>query len=87
MTSWTDKSKAVSTFVNKAIRGKWRWTDPNALWSDPRFTWSGVGTVNWTDLGRVLLAYLRCEDDTYLLLEDGGRIVIAGTDWQNRPKH
>lgn len=34
------------------------------------------------------LFYLKCEDNTYLLLEDGGKIVIdSGTEFINQTKN
>lgn len=87
MASWTDKSKTVTTFIKKALPGKWKWSDPNALWSDSAFTWAGVSTEQWINRLRPILAYLLNEDGTYLLLEDGGRIIISGDAWLNRTKH
>jgi hypothetical protein len=87
MATWTDKSKSTSNFINKSIRGLWKWSDPSVLWSDPNFTWGGVKMVTWTDRLRNILTYLLTEDGGYLLQEDGGRIVLTGDVWINRTKH
>jgi hypothetical protein len=83
----TNRPKHSSNFLNRAIRGLWKWSSPLVLWSDPDFTWGGVNTTNWANRSLNKLTYLLTELGDYLLLEDGGRIILTGDAWINRKKH
>ena len=83
----TNRPKHSSNFINRTIRGLWTWSSPSVLWSDPNFTWGGVNMTTWTNRSLNKLTYLLTEVGDYLLLEDGGRIILTGDAWINRTKH
>jgi hypothetical protein len=41
--TWQNALKAATNFVNRAIAGIALWSDANAKWSDPLFTWGDIG--------------------------------------------
>lgn len=43
--------------------------------------------TTWTNRTLNKLTYLLTELGDYLLLEDGGRIILTGDAWVNRKKH
>jgi hypothetical protein len=86
MTAYTNQSKSSSPFVNEPMTGVAFWDDANVGWDDPLFSWDAVKT-QWIHGFLNMLTYLLTEAGGYLLLEDGGRIVLTGDSWVNDTKH
>jgi hypothetical protein len=42
-TAWNNAVKATTNFIGRAITGIALWSDVNAMWSDPLFTWGDIG--------------------------------------------
>jgi hypothetical protein len=80
MTNWTNKSKNSSTFTNhsKVIA---------ALYGVAVYGVSIYGKASvWANKAKAAISFLLNEDATYLLLETGERIIIAGDEWMNKQK-
>jgi hypothetical protein len=89
MATWTNKTKNIASFVNKAVRGKWKWSDQNALWSDARFTWGGVGTVIWTNRDRSRNPAIVTDNQFFgwLFWFTQSTNDPGDTAWHNKTKH
>ncbi len=86
MTAYANQSKSASSFTNEPMTGVAFWDDANVGWDDPLFSWDAVKTT-WLNGFLNMLTYLLTEAGGYLLLEDGGRIVLTGDSWVNDTKH
>ncbi len=74
MATWTNGTKASTSFNKLTRAGVALWSDFTATWGDPIYTWGGVGTA-WVDQPLGYYQEITTESGYNLLLESGNELL------------